>query len=215
MISCADEYGATPGTIGHLWVSPPPGVDLPRYDSKNWVGNFSYESDLLQGMITHRGLSSAIYTQISDVEAEVNGIQSYDRILKLSPRDVDQVRALNYRLWQRNKNDDEVSNVSLPLLASLFTDYCVLQRAPATPKVWGWSMGGAQVLVQVSGMAPLSTKAADDGSWSVTLPATPATSNATLEVRSGNQHVTRKNVAFGEVSSMLEMHRLTNLDDLY
>ena len=210
MISCADEYGATPGTIGHLWVSPPPDDKPSRYDSKNWVGNFSFESDLLQGMITNRGLSSAIYTQISDVEAEVNGIQSYDRILKLSPSDVDRVRALNSRLWQRNKNDDEVSNMSLPLLASLFTDHCVLQRAPATPKVWGWSMAGAQVLVQVSGMAPLSTKAADDGSWSVALPATPATANVSLEVRSRDQHITRRNIAFGEVSSMLEMHRLNN-----
>ena len=42
-----------------------------------------------------KGLSAVIYTQLSDVEEEVNGILTYDRkILKL---DVDTVRDLNQK----------------------------------------------------------------------------------------------------------------------
>jgi hypothetical protein len=36
-----------------------------------------------------RGLSAAVYTQVSDVEGEVNGVMTYDRaVVKLSPESV-------------------------------------------------------------------------------------------------------------------------------
>ena len=106
MIACADEYGATRGAItGHEWYASPrrPGYD---FDSRAWVDNFTTFSDLLRGMIARRGLSSAIYTQVSDVEGEINGIQTYDRVLKLSPTEADATKALNYRLWY-HKTDDK------------------------------------------------------------------------------------------------------------
>ena len=198
MISCADEYGATPGTLaGHEWVSS---LKPHLYHSKDWVGNFTEYSNLLQGMTEHRGLSSAIYTQISDIEAEMNGIQSYDRVLKLSPADADQVRSLNLRLWWPRKSDDDESILQYgPLLASIFTNNTVLQRAPATPLVWGWATASSKVLVHVSGIVPLSTTAAANGSWSVAIPASSARTNVSLEVTCGTQTVTRGNIAFGEV----------------
>ena len=43
-----------------------------------------------------KGLSATIYTQVSDVENEVNGMMTYDRaIVKL---DEDTVRALNEKM---------------------------------------------------------------------------------------------------------------------
>ena len=46
-----------------------------------------------------KGLSSAIYTQTSDIEEEINGLMTYDReIDKLTP---EVVRALNRRLYEQ------------------------------------------------------------------------------------------------------------------
>lgn len=194
MISCAGEYGATRASIQHEWV----GGGNFTYDSAAWVGAFRNSSDLLAGMVRNRGLSSAIYTQISDVEAELNGIQSYDRVLKLPPRDADEVRALNRRLW---RGGEGARPAALPLLASVFSDNAVLQRAPAAPRVWGWAAPGAGVEVRLSSSPrPLVATAAPDGGWSVLLPPQPAASGVTLSVRAvGGAAVSRADVAFGEV----------------
>lgn len=46
-----------------------------------------------------RGLSAAIYTQVSDIEEEINGVMTYDReMIKLNE---DTVRELNQRLYQQ------------------------------------------------------------------------------------------------------------------
>ncbi len=45
-----------------------------------------------------KGLSAAIYTQVSDIEEEINGIMTYDRsVLKPDP---EVVRELNQRLYE-------------------------------------------------------------------------------------------------------------------
>ena len=200
MISCADEYGATRGSIGHAWV----GGGNATYNSSVWVGAFRDFSALLAGMISNRGLSSAIYTQISDVETEENGIQSYDRILKLTAQDADDVRGLNLRLLTALKNDDAHVD-TLPLLASVFTDFAVLQMAPAISMIWGWARPGASVSVQLSAAgyshqpAHISTVAAMNGSWLVRVPATPASSDIELNVTSGSETQSRHDLAFGVV----------------
>ena len=45
-----------------------------------------------------RGLSSAIYTQTSDIEEEVNGVMTYDR--EIDKLEMDTVYALNQKLYQ-------------------------------------------------------------------------------------------------------------------
>ncbi len=87
------------------------GLGLP-IDSHTWLdrGNWGYRSfttsddlnkayqDLLVQLRLHvaDGLSSAIYTQTTDVEVEVNGVMTYDRaVTKLSPESV----AANRRLY--------------------------------------------------------------------------------------------------------------------
>lgn len=46
-----------------------------------------------------RGLSSAIYTQTSDIEEEINGLMTYDR--EVDKMVVDEVREINRRLYER------------------------------------------------------------------------------------------------------------------
>jgi hypothetical protein len=83
-------------TEGHTWL-----------DRGNW-GYRSYTSpdelntayrDLITQLRLHvaDGLSSAIYTQTTDVEIEVNGVMTYDRaVTKLSPESI----AANRRLYE-------------------------------------------------------------------------------------------------------------------
>ena len=53
-----------------------------------------YEREVLPAV--PRGLCASVYTQLSDVEDELNGLMTYDRrVVKL---DADEVRELNERL---------------------------------------------------------------------------------------------------------------------
>lgn len=52
----------------------------------------------IEGFIP-KGLSGAIYTQVSDVEIEVNGLMTYDR--KVIKMPAEKLKVLNERLWRR------------------------------------------------------------------------------------------------------------------
>ncbi|MCA9238469.1 MAG: hypothetical protein KDA44_23520, partial [Planctomycetales bacterium] len=47
---------------------------------------YAQYADLLRGFKDQNGLTGAIYTQITDVEIEVNGLLTYDRRLKIDPQ---------------------------------------------------------------------------------------------------------------------------------
>ena len=79
------EYGGL-GLIvkGHTWKPDGWGYALltnPR-DVEDVYGQFTAK---LLGFRNRNGLSAAVYTQLSDVEIESNGLMTYDRILKVNP----------------------------------------------------------------------------------------------------------------------------------
>ncbi|MDA8968691.1 hypothetical protein N9F48_01360 [Akkermansiaceae bacterium] len=83
-------------------------------------------------------------------------------------------------------------------LPVIFSDGAVLQQETGA-KVWGWSDAGAAITASFDGKN-LTTKAAPDGSWSVTFPGLKA--NATgqeLKVSNGKENVLVKDVLVGEV----------------
>ena len=49
-----------------------------------------------------RGLCSAIYTQVSDIEEEINGVMTYDR--RVDKLDGEIVRNLNEKLYRMFRN---------------------------------------------------------------------------------------------------------------
>jgi sialate O-acetylesterase len=85
------------------------------------------------------------------------------------------------------------ADVTLP---RLFTDHMVLQR-DAEIRVWGWAEPGEQVTVTLRGRTA-SAKAADDRTWSVTLPSMLAGGPYTLVVVGANT-VEIDDVMVGEV----------------
>jgi sialate O-acetylesterase len=83
-----------------------------------------------------------------------------------------------------------------PRLPHLFSDHMVLQR-DIEARVWGWADAGESIDVGI-GTASRHAVAADDGHWSVSLPAFPAGGPFTLEIR-GKRTILIKDVMFGEV----------------
>lgn len=93
MINVLGEYGGIGHVVdGHVWQQdsnwgyggalPSPEAVLERYE----------EFARMLKVFVSTGCAAAVYTQTTDVEVEVNGIMTYDRIMKL---DADKLRAIN------------------------------------------------------------------------------------------------------------------------
>jgi len=97
----------------------------------------------------------------------------------------------------------QVSAQEAPTLqvANLFSDNMVLQRE-APIRVWGWDKPEVEVTVSLDSKVPAtaSTKAGEDGRWTVELPAIEATSEPFgLSVKSGTGEVKFQNLLAGDV----------------
>lgn len=80
--------------------------------------------------------------------------------------------------------------------APLFSDHAVVPSGKAFP-VWGRAEAGESVTVSFAGQTR-ETKTAADGSWEVMLPALPAGTRGTLEIR-GSKTITLDDVVAGEI----------------
>ena len=87
------------------------------------------------------------------------------------------------------------ANVTLP---AIFGDHMVLQqKAPVT--VWGWADPGEKVSVKGSWQwFAATTKADDDGTWSVTIKTPKAGKTVSLAIK-GNNDITLSDILLGEV----------------
>ena len=102
------------------------------------------------------------------------------------------VRRLTRRLDEVRPRRSELS------LAPLFQDHCVLQRDVPCP-VWGRAAPGSEVEVSL-GDAVVGAEAGADGVWTAILPRLSAsTEPRALHVRSGNEHLTCRDVLIGDV----------------
>lgn len=80
------EYGGLGLVLDeHRWPGPPDVYEMCP-DSETLTARYAEFSEALVEIIGETGLSGAIYTQLTDVENEVNGFYTYDRrVLKLDP----------------------------------------------------------------------------------------------------------------------------------
>ena len=92
-VNVLGEYGGIGWPVeGHLWQTDENWGYI-QYKSADEVLE-TYETYALQlESLADYGFSSAIYTQITDVEGEVNGLMTYDR--KVVKLDVDRLRHIN------------------------------------------------------------------------------------------------------------------------
>ena len=92
------EYGGIGYAVkGHLWKGEGWGyVSVPS--AKELEEKYGEFSGMLKDFRDNHGLSGAIYTEITDVEIEINGLMTYDRILKIDPSQIALANHFQYPL---------------------------------------------------------------------------------------------------------------------
>lgn len=93
------EYGGIGFIIpGHTWKTGPTYIMIDN--EKDYLNLYDQFANDLTQYKTNNGLSAAVYTEITDVEIELNGLLTYDReIIKGS---IDKIRASNERVIKGN-----------------------------------------------------------------------------------------------------------------
>ncbi len=82
------EYGGIGFLVkGHTWKSEGGGYTNVT-DPKTLEENYGQYTALLKSFRDEHGLSAAVYTQLTDVETELNGLFTYDRVLKCDPKEI-------------------------------------------------------------------------------------------------------------------------------
>ncbi len=88
---------------GHLWTEKAWGYDGTgqNTDRVKTQGDFVGLMEEIAAFAKNDGLAGAIYTQTTDVEAEINGLMSYDR--KVIKFDIEAVKAINQKVINSKK----------------------------------------------------------------------------------------------------------------
>lgn len=84
LVNVLGEYGGIGYPVeGHLWLQDRNwGYGEVMHSTKELMDRYEEFAELLKHYV-HCGTAAAVYTQTSDVEIEVNGIMTYDRIVKV------------------------------------------------------------------------------------------------------------------------------------
>ncbi|MCW3062826.1 MAG: glycoside hydrolase family 2 [Capsulimonas sp.] len=83
------EYGGIGFLVkGHRWKTTDGWGYTTVPDPKELEDTYGEYANMLKGFRDKNGLSAAVYTQITDVEIESNGLMTYDRILKCDPKQI-------------------------------------------------------------------------------------------------------------------------------
>lgn len=86
MINVLGEYGGIGLPVeGHLWQADKNWGYVQYKDGDDVLKEYADFAEQLK-LIVKRGLSGAVYTQTTDVEIEVNGLMTYDRVLKMDEK---------------------------------------------------------------------------------------------------------------------------------
>ncbi|MGQ8335583.1 sugar-binding domain-containing protein [Sunxiuqinia sp. A32] len=97
VLACGEFGGVGYKIPGHLWND---GFGYVMANNEEEYLNY-YEDFMDQLTIykSNKGMSAAVYTEITDVEVEVNGLMTYDRIVKA---DIDRIREANQKVIKKD-----------------------------------------------------------------------------------------------------------------
>ena len=100
--SCGEFGGINLFIENHMWAGSDVNYTTVE-DAETYTNLYDHYTDCLQRLQTEKGLWMSVYTQITDVEQECNGLMTYDRkVLKVSPEQQAGMKAkirrtINYR----------------------------------------------------------------------------------------------------------------------
>jgi len=91
MAMACGEYGGIGLKVEeHLWTGDGSSYIMVE-DSAALLSTYASYAEKMKNLNILNGLSAAVYTEITDVETELNGMMTYDRIPKLNPADLKEV----------------------------------------------------------------------------------------------------------------------------
>ena len=91
--SCGEFGGINLFIENHMWAGSDVNYTTVE-DADTYTNLYDHYTDRLQELQKEKGLWMSVYTQITDVEQECNGIMTYDRkVLKVSPAQQESMRA--------------------------------------------------------------------------------------------------------------------------
>jgi hypothetical protein len=92
-LACGEYGGIGLRMPGHLWREQGYRANIRLSTPMDLVYVYADYMDVLKGFRDRQGMSAAVYTEITDVETELNGLMTYDRVLKCDPN---AIRAANH-----------------------------------------------------------------------------------------------------------------------
>ncbi|WP_293946167.1 MULTISPECIES: glycoside hydrolase family 2 protein [unclassified Sphingobacterium] len=93
----------------HLWPVPNNAYEI-LINKDVLTDTYIYLLNEIEQRMIYRGLSSAIYTQTSDVEHEINGLVTYDR--KVEKMDLNKIKWINEEIIKSSENIDKKKKIS-------------------------------------------------------------------------------------------------------
>lgn len=94
-LACGEYGGIGLFVKGHTWMPKGGGYTEVR-NGKALEALYGEFSAKLKMFRDERGMSAAVYTQITDVETELNGLMTYDRVLKCDPAQISLANHFRY-----------------------------------------------------------------------------------------------------------------------
>lgn len=96
-LACGEYGGIGFRVEGHNW-APGGGGYTNVQSPQDLVDLYTEFAAMLKGFRDEKGLSAAVYTQITDVETEINGLLTYDRIPKMDVGKIAKANSLEMKL---------------------------------------------------------------------------------------------------------------------
>jgi hypothetical protein len=100
-INVLGEYGGIGWPVeGHLWQTDENWGYIQYKSEEEVLQTYEKYASMLPWLVDY-GFAAAVYTQLTDVEGEVNGLMTYDR--KVVKLDIDRLNAINKKVIERRK----------------------------------------------------------------------------------------------------------------
>ncbi|BDI33803.1 hypothetical protein CCAX7_58540 [Capsulimonas corticalis] len=94
-LACGEYGGIGLFVKGHTWEASGGGYTN-VHDGKDLEELYGQFAGMLKTFRDEKGLSAAVYTQITDVETELNGLMTYDRTYKCDPAEIAKANHFQY-----------------------------------------------------------------------------------------------------------------------
>ena len=121
-LACGEYGGIGYAIPGHTWSSNPPDSYTQVHSADEHANLYDEFATNLAYYKANNGMSAAVYTEITDIENEINGFMTYDR--KITKADVSRIKMSN----------DKVVNNSVTLTS-------VLPNSQITGRTWKYTTG--------------------------------------------------------------------------